>query len=314
MSDLREILFTEILKAINYDKNIYLLDCDVGKHTKLNILKQSPHIRYINLGICEQNAIGIAAGISSDSKNIAIVSSFAEFIVGRCWEQIKHSVVYNNSHAIIVGTHSGFSSSEDGASHQCFEDISLIMSIAEIEVYCPAFQGECVLLAKYIMKNNLTPMYIKLSHGEVVEDVKKDEIFDGYIKKESQEKNILVISTGYITHEVIKAVYSNNMLIQKVSILHMTRLRPINQNLIIGEIKKHKKIITIEEHILTGGLYSIVRNICTENYVSIEINNIAIKEGFGQSGSLEELRRSSELSSDKIYNKLIYYVKEKTND
>lgn len=173
--------------------------------------------------------------------------------MGRCWEQIKHSVVYNNSHAVAVGTHAGFSCAEDGASHQCFEDISLIMAIPEIEIYCPGFAQECSILADKIIKNTINPMYIRLSHG-LLEEYPADEwmSMDGYIKLENRKSTTVIISMGVTTQEAVKALRSGVSVIQDEK----------GCSAYVGEK---------EEHISFGGLYSIVTNLCISNKICVKI-------------------------------------------
>lgn len=311
MTDLREILINEIINQLDGQINMYFLDCDVGRHTKLDV-KNKKYVNYINLGICEQNAISIAAGISSNSQNIAIIASFAEFIIGRCWEQIKHSVVYNNSHAVIIGTHAGFSASEDGASHQCFEDIALVRLIPEIEIYSPAFKSECQWLARRIIQNREKPMYIRLCHGNIEFGMDNMKFQNGYIIKCARVTKYLVISTGYITQEVLKAIEGNNSL-QNINIMHIGRLRPVNELEIVKELQKYQHIFIIEEHIALGGISDIIRNICVKYNLLVSLSGIHVKNEFGQSGTLKELRSQAGLSSEKICENLLKWLEEKND-
>lgn len=299
MEDLRDILIKKILKYSKEKSKTFFLDCDVGKHTRL----ENHEVNYMNLGICEQNAVSIAAGLSTNKDNIVIVSSFAEFIMGRCWEQIKHSVVYNKSNATIIGTHSGFSCSEDGASHQCFEDIALALLIPEIEVYSPGFEIECEQIAKHISEKSKTPMYIRLCHGNIQYDTKNMKIFPDYIKRNGKDNTKkLILSTGYITQEVLKAIEELEKLGLSVDLIHIGRFRTINETNIVEELKEYKKIIIVEEHALIGGLNNFINNLCIKYRLNIDIINIYVRDGFGQSGNLDDLRKKAKIDYSTIIN------------
>lgn len=168
MEALRDIISEELIKEGKRNKNLIVFDCDMGTHTRIKKFFQEFPEQGFQMGICEQNAISVAAGVSQCGR-VSIVSTFASFLVGRAWEQIRHSVVYNNSNVKLIGTHAGLSDSDDGGTHQCIEDLSLMMCIPRIEVFAPAFKSETIKIMEYILKSG-KPAYIRVGRNEINEE------------------------------------------------------------------------------------------------------------------------------------------------
>ena len=168
MEALRDVISEELIKEGKKNKNLIVFDCDMGTHTRMkNFFKEFPEQSF-QMGICEQNAISVAAGVAQCGR-ISIVSTFASFLVGRAWEQIRHSVVYNNSNVKLIGTHAGLSDSDDGGTHQCIEDLALMMCIPNIEVFAPAFKSETIKIMEYILKSG-KPAYVRVGRSEINEE------------------------------------------------------------------------------------------------------------------------------------------------
>ena len=219
MEALRDAFVDELIKLSESNRTV-VLDCDVGRHTKLNKFKDKYENRFYQIGIAEQNAVSIAAGMAKGGR-IPIVSSFAMFICGRTWEQIRHSVSYNEANVKIFATHSGLSAGEDGGSHQCIEDIALMMSLPNIEVFAPAFPYECRKICSYVIQSK-KPAYIRVGRNPVDFDINESFSIGDPILLGNENADVAVISMGEITQEVIKAYEY----LKEFKIIHIGSLRP----------------------------------------------------------------------------------------
>lgn len=306
MSALRDAFIQQCLQEALVDLSVVAIDCDMGKHTRLAQFEKEFPTRYFQAGISEQHAIGLAAGMS-EGGFFPVVSSIAVFIVGRTWEQIRHSVVYNNQKMIILGTHAGFSAGEDGASHQCFEDISLLFSLPRIQIFAPAFPAEIRFITKRVVEEK-SLAYIRIGRENVEKDVEleNDWKLGDPIVLQYGNSGVLVVSTGEITQEVIKACKSIN-----VTCIHMGSLRPFNSSALIEYYKTAKKVVVVEETMERGTLYTLILDsIHTSDFRQLEVSRMALKGEFGESGTETELRRKHNLDFVSIKRGILDLIQE----
>lgn len=289
MEALRDVISAELKKIGKENKNLIVIDCDMGTHTRMKEFFDTFPKQSFQMGICEQNAMSVASGIAQCGK-ISVISTFSSFLVGRAWEQIRHSVVYNNSNVKLIGTHAGLSDSDDGGTHQCIEDFSLMMCIPKIEVFAPAFKNETIKIMKHIIETK-TPAYIRVGRSGIVETNDKFEYNIGEPIELFKGKNIALISTGEITHEVIRAKKELEKHNLNCEVIHISSLRPLNEKSIVKLLKDMKYIYTIEEHSIHGGLGSIIAQTIIGKTKCIEFKTLGMKEIFGQSGDINCLRR-----------------------
>lgn len=292
MEPLRNVFMKHLVLLAHNNKNIVVLDCDMAKHNRLCYFENTFNNRFYQIGIAEQNAIGIAAGLAKSGK-IPIVSSFASFICGRAWEQIRHSVAYNRCNVKIVATHAGLSAGEEGGTHQCVEDFALMMALPNVDVFAPAFPTECKTICQYVTTSN-KPAYIRLGRDEVEVDTDDYSRIGDPIIFGSKTANIAIISTGEISQEICKIPrYHPN-----VKVLHLGCLRPINNEKIISALDGVTAIFVVEEHTKYGGLASILymNGILGDKKV-IPVN---LNEHFGQTGTTYELREYFGLSNNRV--------------
>lgn len=298
MKSLRDVFMRRVVELGKTNERIVVLDCDMAKHNRLSLFEQAFPKRFFQVGISEQNAVGIASGLGKAGK-IPIVSSFAAFICGRAWEQIRHSIVYNGCNVKIFATHAGLSAGEDGGSHQCLEDIALLMSLPEIEVFAPAFPMECEMICEHMM-NSEKPAYIRVGRDELTYDV---EVYGGIgspIVFGNQRAQIAIVSTGEISQEMYKVVKMRD----DVKLIHIGCLRPINSLEIMHHINTVEKVVVVEEHAKYGGLASILfmENLLQDKQV-VTVN---MDGRFGQTGTIEELREYYGLNCQAIIKRLQY--------
>ena len=293
---LREVLGEKIEKLGINNKDIVVIDCDMARHTKMDSFERTFPDRFYQAGIAEQNAIGIAAGMARGGK-IPIVSSMAMFICGRAWEQIRHSVIYNETNVKIIGTHAGLSDGEDGASHQCFEDLALMLALPRIEIFAPAFPKECESICDHIVSSS-KPSYIRVGRGSVHYDLEETYYVGLPIVKGDTNSDIAIISTGEITQEIY-------LLLERdihFKSIHIGVLRPFNVEAVKTALMNSSKIIVVEESSKYGGLASLLYiNHILDNKCVICIN---MDEKFGQTGTEYELRHYYGMSSEQIEEKV----------
>ena len=285
-----------------YD-NLFVLDADLAEATKTIIFKKACPERFIDCGIAEGNMVGIASGLATCG-NIVFASSFAMFAAGRAFEQIRNSVCYPKLNVKIGATHAGISVGEDGATHQCCEDIALMRSIPNMTIINPCDDIEARLAVKAAC-NTYGPMYLRFGRL-AVEDVNapdyKFELGKGVLLREGSD--VSIIATGLMVGEALKAadILSEKGISARVVNIHT--IKPIDREIIIESAKKTGLVITAEEHNIIGGLGSAVSEVLSEEYPT-RIVRIGVEDKFGMSGPAVELLKKFGLDCDGIVAKVI---------
>ncbi len=279
-------------------KNLIVLDADLSKSTKTDLFKAKFPERFINCGIAESNMMSVAAGIASCG-NIVFASSFAMFAAGRAFEQVRNSIGYPHLNVKIGASHAGITVGEDGASHQCIEDIALMRSIPGMVVINPCDATSTKALVEEAIKYD-GPVYLRL--GRLAVDVIYEEGRDFKIGKSitlKEGRDVTIIATGLMVQEALKAFTVLEEKGISARIIDMHTIKPIDEEAIIKAAKETKAIITCEEHNIYGGLGSAVAEVLGENY-PIKMRRIGIKDEFGRSGDPKALMKKYGITSDDI--------------
>lgn len=289
--------------------NIVVLDADLSKSTKTEIFKKKYPERFFNMGISEANMMGVAAGMASTGK-IVFASTFAMFAAGRAFEQIRNSICYPKLNVKICATHAGISVGEDGATHQCIEDISLMRSIPNMTVVSPSDAIETNYAIKAAI-DYIGPMYIRLGRLAVPMINNQDSYRFALGKgiELAGGNDIAIIATGLMVNEVLEA---RNMLLEKgisARIINIHTIKPIDKEIIIKAAKETKLIISVEEHNIIGGLGSAVCEVLAENY-PCKVKMLGINDTFGRSGKPNELLDYYGLNSKKITENILKILKD----
>lgn len=280
-----------------YDDFI-VLDADLAAATKTGIFKKAFPERFYDCGIAEQNMISIAAGIASTGKKV-FASSFAMFAAGRAFEQVRNSVAYPKLPVIIGATHAGISVGEDGATHQCCEDIALMRAIPGMTVINPADDTEAKLAVKAAYELD-GPVYIRfgrLAVPVVFGDDYKFEIGKGVTLKDGND--ITIIATGLMVAEALEAYETLKEKGINARIINMPTIKPIDRDIIIKAAKETGKIVTVEEHSVIGGLGSAVCDVVCEE-CPVPVFKIGVNDEFGCSGPAVDLLKKFGLSAENI--------------
>ncbi len=285
------------------NKNVVVLDADLAGATKTNIFAKKFPDRFFDMGISEQDMISTAAGISTTNK-IPYASTFAVFACGRAYDQIRNSVCYPNLNVKICATHCGITVGEDGATHQMLEDINMMRALPNMIVISTSDDIQTKWVVKEISKIK-GPVYLRLSRlatPVIYDDNTNFEIGKGIQFGEGTDAT--VISTGVTVAEALKAQETLKLQGKNIRVVDMHTIKPIDKDIIIKCAKETKKIITIEDHSIIGGLGTAVCEVLSENY-PIKVERMGIKDTFGKSGKAEELMKFFEITSEDIIKKVL---------
>ena len=293
----------ELAKLGEENEKIVVLDADLSTATKTEIFAKEFPDRFINVGIAEQNLMGISAGLSTFGK-IPYASTFAIFAAGRAYEQIRNSIAYPKLNVKIVATHAGITVGEDGATHQMLEDIGLMRGLPNMTVMCTSDDIQTKWAVREISKID-GPVYLRLSRmaTPIIYDVDtKFEIGKGVQIGEGTDASI--IATGVTVSEALiaKKILKENGLDVRVIDIHT--IKPIDKELIVKSAKETKRIITVEDHNIIGGLGTAVCDVLSEEYPT-KVEKMGVPDCFGRSGKAEELLRYYKIDSTAIVNKLL---------
>ena len=290
--------------------DIVVLDADLSKSTKTDMfLKKFPE-RFFNTGIAEGNMMSTAAGLATCGKTV-FASSFAMFAAGRAFEQIRNSICYPNLNVKIGATHAGISVGEDGATHQCLEDIGIMRTIPNMVIINPADKAEAILAVEAAIKHD-GPVYLRfgrLAVPEVFErDTYKFEIGKGVELKDG--KDVTIIATGLLVPEALEA--AEKLLEEGISarVINMATIKPIDKEIIKKAAIDTGAIVTAEEHNVIGGLGSAVAESLCET-APVPMLRVGTQDVFGQSGTPAELFKIYGLTADNIIAKCKDVIKMK---
>lgn len=279
--------------------DIVVLDADLAEATKTCIFEKKYPERFIDCGIAESNMIGIAAGLAACGK-IPFAASFAMFSAGRAFEQVRNSVGYPHLNVKIAGSHAGISTGEDGATHQCCEDIALMRTIPGMVVLNPADHYEMLAAVKAAAQHN-GPVYIRLGRL-AVESVNNNDDYQFEIGKGitlRQGEDITVIATGLMVGEALKAVDSLAAQGVHARLIDMHTIKPLDQELVRKAAKETGRIVTVEEHNIIGGLGEAVAA-CVAESCPVPVTRIGVNDVFGHSGPAVDLLKEFGLCAENI--------------
>jgi transketolase len=280
-----------LLQAGIENENIVALCADLTESTKMNIFADKFPKRFIEIGIAEQNLASVASGMAAMGK-IPFISSYAMFSPGRNWEQIRTTICYNDRPVKIAGSHAGISVGPDGGTHQAIEDIALTRVIPNMVVIspCDAIEAKKATLACAKTKE---PTYLRLAREKTPIITTLDTPFE--IGKanlvfipEHGLAQVGIIATGALVHKALVAAKNFEQKWIKVKVLNLSTIKPLDAEAVVALAREAKKIVTVEEHQIAGGMGSAVAECLAQNYpVSMEF--IGVKDLFGQSGTPDEL-------------------------
>lgn len=312
MSDVKKIATREsygnalVELGTQYD-NLVVLDADLAGATKTGMFKKAFPERHINCGIAEGNMMTVAAGLATTGK-VPFASSFAMFAAGRAFEQVRNSIGYPHLNVKIGATHAGISVGEDGATHQCNEDIALMRTIPGMVVINPSddVEAKAAVKAAYEYEG---PVYLRFGRlaAPVINDRPdyKFELGKGIVLREG--KDLTIIATGL---EVGYALEAAEMLAAdgiQAKVINIHTIKPLDEELVVAAAKETGKVVTVEEHSVIGGLGSAVCDVLSEKAPTCVLK-IGVNDTFGESGPAVELIKKYGLDGEGIYKKVKEFV------
>lgn len=277
---------------------LIVLDADLAAATKTGMFKKAFPEKFYDCGIAEGNMMGIAAGLGASGYTV-FASSFAMFAAGRAFEQIRNSIGYPHINVKIGATHAGISVGEDGASHQCCEDIALMRTIPGMVIINPADDVEARLAVLAAAEHN-GPVYMRfgrLAVPRVFDENYKFEIGKGVYLNEGTD--VTIIATGLMVERAMQAVELLKNEGISAALINMATIKPIDKDIIIDAAKKTGCIVTAEEHSIIGGLGSAVMEVVGEN-CPVPVTRVGVEDVFGKSGPALELLEIYGLNAENI--------------
>ena len=280
------------------NKDIVVLDADLAEATKTGLFAKKFPNRFFDMGIAEQDMLSTAAGMSTCGK-VPFVSTFAVFAAGRAYDQIRSSICYPNLNVKICATHAGITVGEDGATHQMLEDINLMRGLPNMTVISPSDDTQTKWVIEEISKIK-GPVYARMARLAtpiIYDENQKFEIGKGVQIGDGTDATVL--ATGVTVSEAIKAKEILEKEGINIRVVDIHTIKPIDRDLIIKCAKETKKLITIEDHSIIGGLGSAVCEVLSEEYPT-KVTRIGMKDQFGKSGKAEELMKYFGLTKEVI--------------
>lgn len=278
--------------------DVVVLDADLAGSTKTSEFKKVAPERFVEVGIAEQDMIGVASGLAASGKTV-FASTFAVFATGRCWEQIRLAVAYPKQNVKIVSTHCGISVGEDGASHQALEDIAIMRAIPNMVVISPADAHQAYAATMAIAEER-GPCYMRLGRADFPliypEDV-KFEIGKADILREGSD--VTLIGTGQMVSYCLDAAKALSEEGISAEVINISTIKPLDADAVIGSVKKTGCAVTAEEHSIIGGLGSAVAEAISES-CPVPLVRVGTKDTFGESGKAEMLMEKYGLTAKDI--------------
>ncbi len=288
------------------ENDLYVLDADLAAATKTGMLKKAYPDRFIDCGIAEGNMMGVAAGMAAAGKTV-FASTFAMFAAGRAYEQIRNSIGYPHLNVKIGATHAGISVGEDGATHQCNEDIALMRTIPGMVILNPADPVEARLCVKAAIEHK-GPVYMRFGRmaiDSIFDDSYKFEIGKGAVLKDGAD--VAIIATGLMVGRALEAAEKLKEEGVDAAVINMATIKPLDNDLVLKYAAKCKAIVTTEEHSVIGGLGAAVCElICEQGNCSVVRHGV--EDCYGKSGPALDLLDLFELNADGIVEKARYAI------
>ena len=308
MSDVKKIATREsygnaLAELGKEHEDIVVLDADLAAATKTGVFKKAFPERHIDCGIAESNMMGVAAGIAATGK-VPFASSFAMFAAGRAFEQVRNSIGYPKLNVNIGATHAGISVGEDGATHQCNEDIALMRTIPGMVVINPSddVEAKAAVAAAY---KHVGPVYLRFGRlaVPVINDNENYKFELGKAITLREGTDVAIIASGLTVSESLEAAKKLEAEGISAEVINIHTIKPLDEEAVIKAAEKIGKLVTVEEHSIIGGLGSAVCDVVAQK-APAKVLKIGINDVFGESGPAVQLIKKYGLDSESIYEKI----------
>lgn len=306
--DIRDAFFSKVHTFAKNDNNLMFITDDLDAW-ELKKFKNEIPSQFINIGVAEQALVDIAAGLSA-CKNKVFIYGICSYITARCYEQLRFSIASMNLPVVIVGTGAGFSFSFDGSSHHGISDVAIMRVIPEITIYNPVDEISSKRCADFAYHSS-GPVYVRLDKGNFNPIYSKTDDFKKGFKIIKKLQDVNIISTGFMSHKVLSVA---DMLLKtglKVGVIDIFRLKPVDKGFVKKVLENSKKVISVEENLITGGLGTIVSELIADNKLTLPLKRIAIEDRqFSIFGSREWLLKKNGLDEASICKSILNFCKD----
>ena len=293
MRSMRDALGEVLVELAEKDERIIALTANLGESTGLKAFREKFPDRFFDIGVSEQNLVTVASGLAAVGK-IPFITSYAAFSPGRNWEQIKTAIALNNVPVKIIGNHAGLSAAVYGATHMGMEDIALMRSLPNCQVFSPCDAVELKKLIRAVAFDG-KPVYIRLPRGETPTITNKDTPFGVgkiHVLREDSDPQVTVFGTGPILAEAL-------LVETPVVVGNVHTIKPLDEQTVLHYAKLTGAVVTVEEHQLAGGLGGAVAEVLAQNYPT-PMEMVGVKDAFGESGTYQELLDKHGLNKEEI--------------
>lgn len=289
------------------NKDVVVVSADLAESTRVHHFAQQYPSRFVEVGVAEQNMMGIATGLALEGK-IPFASSFGAFSPGRNWDQLRVSVCYSNANVKIIASHTGLSVGPDGASHQALEDIAITRCLPNLVVLAPSDFRE-TKLATIAAAKHRGPVYIRFArHKSPIINTNEAPFVIGKANVLISGEDVTIVSAGPILHEALLASQELYKYGIKAEVINSASIKPLDKTTIIRSVKKTKHLVTVEDHQVAGGLGSAIVEMLAENY-PVPTKLIGVRDTFGESGNTYKLWDKYKISHPHIIHAVLKLVK-----
>lgn len=299
LKTLRDGYGEALVKAGDSNPQLVVLSADLTESTRANLFQEKFPDRFFEVGVAEQNMIGLASGLALSGKTV-VTNSYAVFSPGRTWDQIRVCVAYQNLKVVIAGHHSGLSAGLDGATHQGIEDIACLRCLPNLTILAPADYHQAKKATLEALKQK-GPVYLRLSKSPSVTITKSSDDYQiGQAQVLLKGSDVTLVGCGPVLAEAIKA--SEILAKEKLSleIINSHTIKPLDTSTILTSVQKTHSLVTLEDHQVMGGLGSAVLESLAQTYAAPVTEMLGVKDRFGQSGSTQDLWHEYGLDADAI--------------
>lgn len=307
MKDPRQEFGKAVMEFAEADERIVIISADSGKSSGFGAFIEKYPERYVECGIMEQSAVGIASGLATTGK-IPVFCAIAPFVTARPFEMFRNDIGYMKQNAKIIGRNCGITYSELGATHHSLDDFALMRMIPGVTILAPQDPGEIRMAVKAMLKHQ-GPVYMRIGNPKIPElfEERQFEIGKGRILKEGT--NVTLISTGSMTKAALEAAIIIEQQGVSCQVIGMPTVCPLDEELIIEAARKTGRLVIVEEHYVDGGLGTMVSEVCANKY-QIPVKRLGVPKSYATSGPYDELLSYYGLDARGIADAVIQSVKE----
>jgi transketolase len=296
-----------VAEAAKTNATVVGIGADITKSVSMDIFADAFPERFISVGIAEQNAVGVAAGLALSGKT-PVFATYAVFSALRTTDFIRVSVCYNNLHVVIGGAHAGISVGPDGATHQALEDLAIMRALPRMTVISPADFTQAKILTQKAINQLSGPVYIRFGREAVPDFTEANQeltIGKGQLLKDGTD--LCFVCTGHMVWETLQAAYALREKGVNARVINLHTIKPIDKKILIEAAKETGLIVTVEEHQVIGGLGSAVAEVLSQNH-PVRIKMIGMNDSFGETGKPEELMEKYGLTAKNILNETLMFL------